>query len=220
MNDELGSDIAKQILTHLGADIVIGKSGNDVITLADLATGDEYTGTVLAMGQEGDDIYTIGSENAQKLADSSIEIYDHEGTNTIKLKSDTYKSGNICIYANVVLKKDGEGNYIQDAHGNYEYEIKNFGTTTEDIASIGLQNTPFKDGDTGYAVLIADNTKNRETLNSPTIYYNQNGVKLESETYNTIDYIYSSDGKYVKKTQLDATFKNTANWLANNGYNS
>ena len=220
-------EIAIKIMTHNQDDIILGGDGNDTITIGHTDEGDSASySSVIAMGEEGNDTYIIeGGYNDSYNSYSSprIEIYDTEGTNTIKFNEDTFNSGNIGMYANVELVKDSEGNFVKKANGDYDYILKNFGPSSNNLV-YSYANTPLYDGDAGYAIVFVDNGEFKESLNQfnygGLANRDQSGVKFDADTLDHLDYIWSNDGKYITKAQIEAAMQNTANWLAQNGYDS
>ena len=231
---EHDKQIALRIMTHNQNDIILGGDGNDTITIGHTDEG-EYasTSSVIAMGEEGNDTYIIEGGYADGYStynNPRIEIYDTEGTNTIKFNNENFKSGNIGMYANIELVKDEDGNLVKDENGNYRYELKNFGpsytesgSSTNNVA-YNLDRTPLYNGDAGYAIVFVDNESFKDTGNQ--FNYgglsnsSQEGVKFDVDTLNHLDYIWSKDGKYITKAQIQAAMQNTANWLAEHGYDS
>ena len=225
IKDNAPSDEALQILTHLTTDgqggIVIAGDGNDDITLAKIDPNAEYPyyGMVFAMGQGGNDTYRIDTYSKEHY---SVQIHDHEGSNTVYLNDTALKSGNIGIYANVTLEKDGNGEYIKDEHGNYQFTLTNFNTYLGNSSGFWscMERSPLKDGDAGYALLIVDAETYRGLYTFSYGAMDQNGIKLDGETVNHLDMIYAQDGKYITQAQLNAMFQKTANKLAEMGYDS
>ena len=224
------SNTALKLIAHLQDEIVLGGSGNDTITLGHVDNEDEYfaTGRVFAMGEEGNDTYIIDSLTHKnyngEISSNAITIQDTEDTNTIKFNSEDLKSGNVGMYLNVTLRKNPDGSYQKDVNGNYEYDILNFGTsyTSKDNVSYNLSNTPLYDGDAGYSVVFVDNETFKETNNQFNYggLIDQAGIKFDTDTLNHVDYIWSADGKYITRTQINAAAQNTANWLGQYGFGS
>ncbi|MBR6126835.1 hypothetical protein IKQ21_04035 [bacterium] len=231
---EHDKQIALRIMTHNQDDIILGGAGDDTITIGHTDEGeDTSTSSVIAMGEEGDDTYIIEGGYADGYGtynNPRIEIYDTEGTNTIKFNNENFKSGNIGMYANIELVKDENGNLVKDENGNYCYELKNFGpsytesgSSTNNVA-YNLERTPLYNGDAGYAIVFVDNESFKDAGNQ--FNYgglsnnSQEGVKFDVDTLDHLDYIWSNDGKYITKAQMQAAIQNTANWLAEHGYDS
>ena len=219
------SDEALKLVSHISNDIIIGGEGNDTISVGHIDEDDEYksNGSALVMGGEGDDTYIIDDIKSiysnSDISYSNIEIFDHQGTNTLKFTTDDMKSGNIEFYANVALVKDENGNYIKDANGNYQFRLADFGEFNDDGSSYA--STPLYDGKMGFSVIFidADKFSNMNGTSFDFKYLSRfGGVKLDNETLATLDYIWSADDKYITIDQLNKAMQNTANWLAEHNY--
>ena len=231
IKDNAPSDeTALQILTHLttssSGGIIIAGDGNDDITIGHIDPNSENVsrGDVFAMGQGGDDIYRLenyGTEGAYG-ENIGITIYDHEGTNTVHLNSIELNSGNIGVYANVTLVKNPDGSYATNPDGSYQYTLENFKTYLG--LSSGswscMERSPLRNGDAGYSLLLVD----AQTYSNKYAFdygaMDQAGIKLDTQTIEHIDKIYSNDGKYITQDQLREMFQKTANKLAQMGYDS
>lgn len=221
----LPSEIAEKVFAHIYQDIIIGGNGDDEITIGCVPEGSKSQGCkAFVLGGEGDDIYTVDGRGVENYSDEkvapNITIDDTQGTNTVYFNNELLSSGNIGLWANVVLKKDDNGKYIKKADGNYEYVLQNFGKGVDEsgVETI-LDAGAFYDGDLGYSVILTDMTTYSST------YYTGEaegdpGIRFSEDTLNHIDKIYASDGKYVTKAQIDDAIQNAANWLAEHGYDS
>ena len=230
IKDNAPSETALQILTHLTTSgyggIIIAGDGDDDITIGHIEpnTDNVSRGEVFAMGQGGNDTYRIenyGTEGAYG-ENIGITIYDHEGTNTVHLNSIELNSGNIGVYANVTLVKNPDGSYATNPDGSYQYTLENFKTYLG--LSSGswscMERSPLKNGDAGYSLLLVDaqTYSNRYAFSYGAM--DQAGIKLDTQTVEHIDKIYSNDGKYITQDQLREMFQKTANKLAQMGYDS
>lgn len=230
IKDNAPSETALQILTHLttssSGGIIIAGDGDDDITIGHIDPNSENVsrGDVFAMGQGGDDIYRLenyGTEGAYG-ENIGITIYDHEGTNTVHLNSIELNSGNIGVYANVTLVKNPDGSYATNPDGSYQYTLENF--KTDSGLSSGswscMERSPLKNGDAGYSFLLVDakTYSNKYAFSYGAMY--QAGIKLDTQTIEHLDKIYSNDGKYITQDQLNEMFQKTANQLAKRGYDS
>ena len=230
IKDNAPSETALQILTHLttssSGGIIIAGDGKDDITIGHIDPNSENVsrGDVFAMGQGGDDIYRLenyGREGAYG-ENIGITIYDHEGTNTVHLNSIELNSGNIGVYANVTLVKNPDGSYATNPDGSYQYTLENF--KTDSGLSSGswscIERSPLKNGDAGYSFLLVDAKTYSNKYAFSYGAMDQAGIKLDTQTIEHLDKIYSNDGKYITQDQLNEMFQKTANQLAKMGYDS